>query len=115
MRVNWNTKYTTIAVYTFLVICAVILFYLGVSQLSGVLDKLNNVVVVMQPIIMGAVMAYIFNFILKFYEDKILKDEYLSKVRIKSKRGLGIIYTYLTVALIVLLFMKFVFPQPVDS
>lgn len=115
MRVNWNTKYTTIAVYTFLVICAVILFYLGVSQLSGVLDKLNNVVVVMQPIIMGAVMAYIFNFILKFYEDKILKDEYLSKVRIKSKRGLGIIFTYLTVALIVLLFMKFVFPQLVDS
>lgn len=115
MRINWNTKYTTIAVYTFLVICAVILFYLGVSQLSGVLDKLNNVVVVMQPIIMGAVMAYIFNFILKFYEDKILKDKYLSKVRIKSKRGLGILFTYLTVSLILLLFMKFVFPQLVES
>ena len=115
MRINWNTKYTTIAVYTFLVICAVILFYLGVSQLSGVLDKLNNVVVVMQPIIMGAVMSYIFNFILKFYEDKILKDKYLSKVRIKSKRGLGILFTYLTVSLILLLFMKFVFPQLVES
>lgn len=115
MRVNWNTKYTTIAVYTFLVICSVILFYLGVSQLSYVLDKLNSITVVMQPIIIGAAMAYIFNFILKFYEEKLLKEKYLNKIKIKSKRGLGILFTYLTVILIVWLFMKFVFPQLVDS
>ena len=41
MKVNWNTKYTTIAVYTFLVVCSVILFYLGLSKLGVVIDKLS--------------------------------------------------------------------------
>ncbi|MBE6046826.1 MAG: AI-2E family transporter [Clostridium sp.] len=113
MKVNWNTKYTTISVYTFIVICSVILFYLGVSQLGNVLDKLNNVMGIMEPIIMGIVMAYVFNFILRFYEQKVLKDKFFRKM--KSKRGVGILFTYLTVALIVLLFMKFVFPQLVES
>ncbi|SFU46469.1 Predicted PurR-regulated permease PerM [Clostridium sp. DSM 8431] len=115
MKIDWNTKYTTIAVYTFLVICSVILFYLGVSQMGNVFGKLGYIVGVMQPIIMGFVLAYLFNFILRFYENRILKDKYLRKVKIKSKRGLGILLTYLTVFLIILLFMEFVFPQLVES
>ena len=115
MKIDWNTKYTTIAVYTFLVVCAVILFYLGVSQMENVFGKLGYIVGIMQPVTMGFVFAYLFNFILKFYEDKILRDKYLNKVRIKSKRGLGILLTYLTVILIVVLFMKFVFPQLIES
>ena len=115
MKIDWNTKYTTIAVYTFLVICSVILFYLGVSQMGNVFGKLGYIVGVMQPIIMGFILAYLFNFILRFYENRILKDKYLRKVKIKSKRGLGILLTYLTVFLIILLFMEFVFPQLVES
>lgn len=115
MKINWNTKYTTIAVYTFLVICCVILFYLGVSQIGNVMDKLSSLMSIMQPIIIGCVLAYIFNFILKFYETKLLKDEYLKKIKIKSKRGLGILLTYLSVTILVVLFMQFVFPQLVES
>jgi len=115
MRINWNTKYTTIAVYSFLVICSVILFYLGLSQLSTLLEKVGFVFSVLQPITIGFVIAYLFNFILKFFENCILKDEYLQKVNIKRKRGLGIILTYLTVSIIVFLSIKFVIPQLVES
>ena len=87
MKINWNTKYTTIAVYTFLVICCVILFYLGVSQIGNVMNKLSSLMSIMQPIIIGCVLAYIFNFILKFYETKLLKDEYLKKIKIKSPQA----------------------------
>ena len=115
MKINWNSKYNTIAVYTIIVLCAVITFYIGILEIDIITSKLAVVMNVMQPVIMGGAIAYILNFILKFVEDKLLKDSYLKKVRIKSKRGLGILITYLIAALILYLFMLFVFPQLIDS
>ena len=34
MKINWNNRYATIAMYAFLVICASILLYLGISQIN---------------------------------------------------------------------------------
>lgn len=115
MKINWNTKYTTIAIYSFLTICGVILFYLGISEVGNLMDKISFILSVLQPITIGFVIAYLFNFILKFYENNILKDEFLKKVNIKSKRGIGILLTYLTVFVIMFLSMKFVFPQLAES
>lgn len=115
MKINWNSKYNTIAVYTIIVLCAVITFYIGILEIDIITSKLAVVMNVMQPVIMGGAIAYILNFILKFVEDKLLKDSYLKKVRIKSKRGLGILITYLIAALILYLFMLFVFPQLIES
>lgn len=115
MKINWNSKYNTIAVYTIIVLCAVITFYIGILEIDIITSKLAVVINVMQPVIMGGAIAYILNFILKFVEDKVLKDSYLKKLRIKSKRGLGILITYLIAALIVYLFMLFVFPQLIES
>ncbi|MDD6796263.1 MAG: AI-2E family transporter [Clostridiaceae bacterium] len=115
MKVNWNTKYTTIAVYTFLVVCSVILFYLGLSKLGVVIDKLSYFMVILQPIIMGFGIAYLFNFILRFFENKVLKDSVIKKTGLKSKRGVAILLTYLTGALIIALFLHFVLPQLIES
>lgn len=115
MKVNWNVKYTTIAVYSFLVISAIILFFLGITQLKDVMDKLTYFLSIMQPITIGFALAYLFNFVLKFYEEHVLRDSFMSKIRLKSKRALGILLTYLTVLLLVVLFMQFVFPQLVES
>lgn len=115
MKINWNTKYTTIAVYTFLVICSVILFYLGISGLDVIMGKISNVKIILQPITIGFVIAYLLNFILKFYEDKVIKAGFIKKVRLKSKRGLSILLTYLTGVVLIALFMNFVLPQLIES
>ena len=92
MKIDWNKKYNTIAAYVFIVVCAVILFYLAVSQLGVVLDKINSIVGIFKPFIMGFAIAYILDFILRFYENSVFKLSFFKKFKMKSKRGIGILF-----------------------
>ena len=117
MKIDWNTKYTTIATYIFMVACAVILFYLGISQIGIVFTKISGAIEILQPFIIGFSIAYILNFILKFFERKIFDLKFISKLNFKnkSKRAIGIFVTYLVSFIVLYLFIKFVLPQLLDS
>ena len=115
MKVNWNSKYTTIAIYSFIVAISVILFYLAISQVTIFTDKLDSILVVMQPFIIGFSIAYIVNFLLNFYENKVFETKYIKKIKLKSKRGLAILFSYITTFFIISMFVKFLLPQLIDS
>lgn len=115
MKVNWNSKYTTIATYSFIVAILVILFYLAISQVTIFTDKLDSIIIIMQPFIIGFSIAYIINFLLNFYEKIVFEMKYVKKLKIKSKRGLAIIFSYITAFLIIGMFIKFLLPQLIDS
>lgn len=115
MKINWNSKYTTISVYGFLVACGSIIFYLIASEMTSFQLKISELISVFMPFIIGFVMAYLFNFILEFYEEKILKYVLPRNTNWKFKRLLGLVLTYATVALLIYLFLNFVFPQLVSS
>lgn len=72
MKIDWNKRYTTISVYAFLVICASIIFFGIIDKMNEVTSKLWWITSILQPFIIGFVMAYLFNFILVFYEEKVL-------------------------------------------
>lgn len=117
MKINWNTKYTTIATYVFIVASSIIIFYLAISELGVVLSKINGVIGILQPFIIGFSIAYLLNFILKLYENKIFENNNIKKLAFKqkTKRSLGILFTYATALTVVFLFIKFVLPQVIDS
>ena len=117
MKIDWNSKYTTIAVYTVLSICSIIIFYLSISHIDIVFNELNGAVVIMEPFIMGFSIAYILNFILKFFENTIFEYKSIKNFGIakRSKRGLSIVLTYISAALLIYLFIKFLLPQLIDS
>ncbi|MDY4253130.1 AI-2E family transporter [Clostridium sp.] len=115
MKLNWNSKYTTIAVYSFLVAVSVILFYLAISQVSIFTDKLNSIFVILQPFIIGFSIAYIINFLLNFYENKFFKAKYMKKLKFKSTKGLSILLSYITAFLIIGIIVRFLLPQVIDS
>lgn len=115
MKVNWNSKYTTIAIYSFIVAISVILFYLAISQVSIFTDKFDSILVIMQPFIIGFSIAYIVNFLLDFYEKKVFQLKYIKKLKIKSTRGLAILFSYITAFFIIGMFIKFLLPQLIDS
>ncbi|HBF8742380.1 TPA: AI-2E family transporter [Clostridioides difficile] len=116
MKINWNTKYTTIAIYTFIIAASSIIFYLVSSQIDVFSNNLDAMFTTLQPFIIGFAIAYLLNFILKFYEDRIfIKSEKLKKLKQSSKRGLGLLLTYATAMLILYLFMYFVLPQVIES
>lgn len=115
MKIKWNSKYFTISIYSFIVICASIIFYLIASEVTTFQIKVGEVISIFSPIIIGFIMAYLFNFILDFYEDTILDFRFFNERKNKSKRIIGLIFTYATVTLICYLFFKFILPQIVDS
>lgn len=115
MKVNWNSKYTTIATYTFVVTVLVILFYLSISQINIFTEKIDYILVIMQPFIIGFSIAYIINFLLNFYEERVFETKHIKKLKLKSKRGLAIIFSYITTFLIIGLFVKFLLPQLIES
>ena len=117
MKIEWNNKYTTIAAYVFIVACAVILFYLSLSQLGIVLSKISGAIGIFEPFIMGFSIAYILNFVLKFFENKVISDSVCKKLGLKSKsrRIVSLLITYVTTFFVIYLFIMFVLPQLMES
>ena len=115
MKINWNNKYATIAMYAFLVICGSILLYLGISHITLIKGSVNDFIGTLQPFIIGGALSYLLNFILRFYEDKILSHNFFKKLKKSGKRGVGLLLTYITASIITYLFIQFVLPQLVES
>lgn len=113
MKINWDKKYTTIAIYAFIVICFSIVFANIISKLDAFTEKMSQIMAVFQPFIIGFIIAYLINFILKFYEDRVFKK--FIKGSKKSLRGVAVILSYLTASLIFYVFIQFVVPQLVES
>lgn len=116
MKVNWNSKYNTISVYTLIVICCSIIFYFVASQIGSFSEKIGIVVGIMYPFIIGFAIAYLLNFILNFYEVGVLgKAQWFIRLRKGQKRAIGLLLTYLTAIGICYLFIHFIVPQLIDS
>lgn len=117
MKIDWNSKYTTIAVYAVLSVCSIMIFYLSISNIDIVLNKLSGAIGIMEPFIIGFSIAYILNFILRLFENVILENKNINNLGIikHCKRGISIVLTYITTALLLYLFVKFVLPQLIDS
>ncbi|MBE6902056.1 MAG: AI-2E family transporter [Ruminococcaceae bacterium] len=117
MKLNWNTKYTTIAAYCLIVIFISILFVVLIFKYEFFAAKLSWLMGVLAPIIIGLVVAYILNPLMMFFENKlfgkirdqkvVLKDPkaenadklIAKKTRFRKKlaRALAIIVTYIVI------------------
>lgn len=118
MKIEWNKRYTTIAAYALIVIILGITFYQVLSQMNIFKTKLNTSLRIFNPFIIGFVMAYLFNFILKFYEEKLLlspRFKNIFKEKAKLRRIIGLLFTYITVIIILYVFSNFIFPQIIAS
>lgn len=112
MKFKKNKKYLNIAIYSLIVIILSIIFYLVASEVDGVMSYLKLIITIFTPITIGFMMAYLFNFILVLFEDKMLSD---SKIKKNLKRVISLMLTYITVAIVFGLFLKFILPQLLSS
>jgi predicted PurR-regulated permease PerM len=115
MKINWNVKYNTISVYSVISVCTIIVFYLSLSKIDIVTSKLSEAISILQPFIMGFIIAYLLDFLLRFFENKVFETKWFKKTKIKSNRALGLALTYLIAFLFIKLFIQFVLPQLIDS
>lgn len=73
MKIEWNKKYTTIAVYCLIVIAIAVLFVVFVFKFDSFANVFGKVWSVMAPILVGIVIAYILNPLVMLFENKFFK------------------------------------------
>ncbi|MFH5836921.1 AI-2E family transporter [Proteiniclasticum sp. C24MP] len=115
MKINWNSKYNTIAVYSFIVLSSVILFFIILSGLNGFTKAVGNYISVLYPFLYGFVIAYILNFFMIFVEKQMnrtrMKDEKYAKLR----KVLALTVSYILAVAFIGLFFAVILPQLVLS
>ncbi len=111
MKINWNKKYTTYAIYAGIVSAAVIVcIFIGI-YISDVWKGFLKVVDVFSPLIYGIAIAYVLNPLLKIFEKSILR-------KIKNRmlrRGIGVSLTYAVFLFALCFLLYLVIPQFVSS
>ena len=115
MKLEFNKKYTSIAIYCFLVVAAAILFYHFISDFGTVKSWAVRLVGLLMPFIYGAAFAYILNPILNWLERTAFPVLFKNKVGRKGRRIIGVILSVLFGLSMVALFLAILIPQIVDS
>lgn len=116
MKLQWNKKYTTIAVYTAIVLLLSVLcvfFFLRFDAFKAAVSKIFRIC---SPIIYGAFIAYILNPLTRFFEEKIFRRQKgeggLSRT---ARRALSVTATMLTFFVMLALFIWMIIPQLGES
>lgn len=108
MKVTWNKKYTTIAVYACIVILFAVLccfFFFSSGDIGGFF---SGFISVFSPILYGIVIAYLLNPILRFFETNVFKK---GKLKPAARRALSLTCTVIVLIIIIALFFLIVIPQ----
>jgi len=118
MKLEWNKKYTTIAIYACIVFSIAAIILTVCLNFQTVWAKLQTVIAVFNPIFLGIIIAYLCNPLLRFFERRVFtfpqKDPQNRKKR-KLCRTLSLICTYLVIFLFVFLFLQLLVPQIATS
>lgn len=86
MKFRWDKKYLYWGITAFSVVAASVLFYYIIFQMPVWLAGVAKIISIINPIIYGAIIAYLLNPLVKWFEKYIYK--FLDKNKIKtSKRG----------------------------
>ena len=115
MKINWNQKYTTIAIYSFIVIASSILFFLIMSGLGNFKRVLTGYISVLYPFIFGFFVAYLVNFPLNFFNESLRKIPFIKNIRKTRLHMLALLFAYLVSGFLLYLFFAFIFPQLIAS
>jgi len=115
MKINWNKKYTTIAIYVCIVAAiAVAAFYLTIN-FKNAGSVIGNIQKILNPLIIGFIIAYLFNPLMCSFEGIISRFTERKKKHPALNRTLSIIITYLVYAVVILLIVWLIIPQVIVS
>ncbi|TJX67569.1 AI-2E family transporter [Soehngenia saccharolytica] len=115
MKIEWNKKYTTISVYSIIVVFISIVFYILISEFGVFLAWLNRYIKVFEPFTIGFTIAYLANFIVDFTERKMFDKLFNQQKKKNVKRIMSILLSYLLLFSGLFLFIYLVLPQLINS
>ncbi len=99
MRIDWNKKYTTIAVYVFLTVVAIFLFLSLIIYSDNVAWFFGKTLSYLSPVIYGIIIAYLLSPI-----DKLIY-KFITKLFAKNKKQFPKLYTVISLILTYIVFL----------
>lgn len=118
MKIDWNKRYTTIAIYSIIVFLICALIYKFTSSWNDSRDFVVNILNTLSPFIIAFLIAYFINPMVVFWETKVITKVKIKGKKIKSlrlKRGLAILFSYVIVLGFCFLLLAFIIPQLINS
>lgn len=91
--------------------CSAVLLYLFLTHLGSVKTVLEAIYGFLSPVIIGIIVAYIFNPVEDFFENRLLGR----RNKDKSRHGLAVILTIIAIVLVLALFLVVLIPSLVNS
>lgn len=110
-----NNKYFTIALYAFGVIAAAIAFIFVLLYPNKLLGGISRILSILSPLIIGFILSFILNPLLKLFEKKAFKKILNKKGQFKTKRALSMVCTYVVFLGIISLFIVLIIPSIAQS
>lgn len=113
MKINWNDKYNTISVYTFLTCVAIALAFTAISCFTVIADMIKQIFDILTPFVYGGVIAFLLNPLMNSIEKRFLPWLFRGKIKLKATalRGASIFLTFLVTVLVLAVFFMIVIPQ----
>ena len=115
MKIEWNRKYTTVAVYAVLTALAIMLLAALFLNFDGVTEVLSTINKIMMPFYIGLAIAYIANPIMKMAEKHIFRFKVTTERRFNLKRGLSITLAIIILLIILTILFLLIIPQVILS
>jgi predicted PurR-regulated permease PerM len=117
---KWELRqYILIALVVFVTFCCCILFFFLIYRYNGFADFWNRLLYILQPIIIGAVVAYLLNPVVKFLEkhlEKLLGSRMKSQGKVhKTARGIAIAGSLIFLLGVIVLLIAAVVPAVISS
>ncbi len=108
MKKKKNILFTKRTITYLVVMCVGILLFMALSNIGAVLGVIGTVYSIINPFVIGLAIAYILNMPMSFFERTLFS-------KLKKKRGVSILTTYLLAIFLLGLMLSFVMPEVIDS
>ncbi|MGM9609891.1 MAG: hypothetical protein ACI3XE_06700, partial [Eubacteriales bacterium] len=115
MKINWNKKYTTIALYVCAVLAVTIIAVAICVYLPNIFAGIGSFFSMISPIFTGLALAYLISPLLSFVERIIMKFVDRKKRTPYIKRIICLFVTYLLLVCIITLFGFLIIPELVKN
>ncbi len=115
MKINWNSKYTTISVYTILTFTACIFVYGILFNFTAIGDFIKKLTHILSPIIWGIVIAYLVNPIMKWIEKRVKKVTEKKKRHFKLTRIISLFLAMIIFLAVIAALGAIILPQVIES
>lgn len=115
MKINWNTKYTTVSVYTVLTFTACILVYAILFNFTAIGDLIGKFMSVIAPITWGVVIAYLVNPIMLWIEKRVKRVTEKNKRRFRLTRVISLSLAMIIFLAVISALLAIILPQVIES